>query len=176
MFHLGNHVDSTLTQHVQEFPKLTFTVQDLSPHQLSSAQTAEVGDRVTFQQYDFLTPQPIRDAGTYLCRATFHNNNDENAIKMLRALIPALEGRSDSPIVLINDIIVPERAEGEVTRVEENQHRQLDLLMLALFGAKERTEKDWKSLFEKVDERLEVANMHYNPRGAGLVEVRLKAT
>jgi hypothetical protein len=111
----------------------------------------------------------------YLCRATFHNHNDEESIKMLRALIPALEGRTDNPIVLINDVIVPERAEGAVTRAEENQHRQLDLCMLALFGAKERTVKHWKDLFKKVDPRLEIVKMHYNPRGAGVVQVRLKS-
>jgi hypothetical protein len=111
----------------------------------------------------------------YLCRATFHNHNDEESIKMLRALIPALEGRTDNPIVLINDVIVPERAEGAVTRAEENQHRQLDLCMLALFGAKERTVEHWKDLFKKVDPRLEIVKMHYNPRGAGVVQVRLKS-
>jgi hypothetical protein len=150
-------------------------VQDWFSGQLSSAQTAEIGDRVTFEQYDYFTTQPIRDAGVYLCRAIFHNQNDEASTKMLRALIPALEGRNDHPIVLINDVIVPERAEGAVTRAEENQHRQLDLLMLALFGAKERTEKDWRKLFKEVDERLEIVKMHYNPRGAGLLEVRLKS-
>jgi hypothetical protein len=93
---------------------------------------------------------------------------------MLRALIPALEGRIDNPVVLINDSIVPERAEGAVTTAEENQHRQMDLLMLALFGAKERTERDWRGLFAKVDPRLEVVKMYYNPRGAGLLEVRLR--
>ncbi|KAF1848831.1 S-adenosyl-L-methionine-dependent methyltransferase [Cucurbitaria berberidis CBS 394.84] len=159
-----------------EFPFLTFTVQDLSTHQLSTAQAHDVQNRVTFQQYNFFTPQPIHDAGVYLCRAIFHNHNDEDSIKMLRSLIPALEDRSDDPRILINDIIVPERAEGAVTRAEENQHRQMDLLMLALFGAKERTKRDWKRLLEEVDPRLEILSMHYNPRGAGLIEVRLNPT
>ena len=128
---------------------------------------------MTFQQYDFFNPQPLHDAGVYLCRAIFHNHNDEDSIKMLQSLIPAVEDRTDDPRILINDIIVPERAEGEVTRAEENQHRQLDLLMLALFGAKERTAADWRKLLEEVDPRLEVLHMHYNPRGAGLLEIRL---
>jgi hypothetical protein len=93
---------------------------------------------------------------------------------MLRALVPALEGRSDNPVLLINDCIVPEGAEHTVTRVEVNQHRQLDLLMLALFGAKERTAADWTRLLREADERLEITNMHYEPRGAGLLEIRLR--
>jgi hypothetical protein len=95
---------------------------------------------------------------------------------MLRALIPALEGRDDNPVILINDVIVPERAEDAVTRAEENQHRQLDLCMMALFGAKERTKKHWQDLFNKVDARLEIVGMHYNPRGAGILQARLRST
>ncbi|KAH3970206.1 hypothetical protein HBH70_214960 [Parastagonospora nodorum] len=168
----GNgHVSLDLAR---EFKNINFTVQDLSPQQLSDANVAELGDRVTYEQYDYYTPQPIRDAGVYLCRATFHNHNDEESVRMLRALIPALEGRTDNPVVLINDVIVPERAEGVVTMAEANQLRQMDLLMLALFGAKERTENDWRTLFKEVDERLEIVKMHYNPRGAGLLEVRLR--
>ncbi|KAH8695842.1 hypothetical protein GQ44DRAFT_790303, partial [Phaeosphaeriaceae sp. PMI808] len=87
----------------------------------------EVVGRVKFQEYDFFELQPIRDAGVYLCRAIFHNHNDEDSIKMLRSLIPALEGRSDDPVLLINDIVVPERATGSVTRTEENEHRQMDI-------------------------------------------------
>jgi hypothetical protein len=162
-----------LTQHLQEFQNFTFTVQDYSDQQLCSAQTEEVGDRVAFQQYDFYTPQPIRDAGVYLCRATFHNHNDEESIKMLRALIPALDGRLDNPVVLISDCIVPECVGGAVTMTEANRHRQLDLLMLALFGAKERTESDWNKLCKQADERLQIVQMHYETVGAGLLEVRL---
>jgi hypothetical protein len=129
---------------------------------------------VKFQQYDYTTPQPIQDAGVYLFRISFHNNNDEEATKMLRAIVPALENRDDDPILLINDCIVPERAEGNITRAEEHQHRQLDLIMLTMFGAKERTERDWRGLLAKVDKRLEIRKMHYSPSGAGLLEIRLK--
>jgi hypothetical protein len=160
---------------IQEFKDLTITVQDYSEQQLSEAQVEEFGDRVKYQHYDYYTPQPIRDAGVYLTRATFHNHNDEESVRMLRALVPALEGRNDNPILLINDVIVPERPEGDVTMAEANQLRQMDLLMLALFGAKERTENDWRQLFKKVDERLEIVNLHYKSRGAGLLEVRLKS-
>lgn len=147
-------------------------MQDLSQHQLDST-AASYTDRIKFQQYNFFEPQPIRDAGIYLCRAIFHNHNDAESVLMLKALLPALENRSDDPRILLNDVVVPERAEGKVTRSEENQHRQLDLLMLALFGAKERTKKDWVNLLREVDERLEIVKMEYNPRGAGLLEIRL---
>jgi hypothetical protein len=157
-------------------------VQDLSPQQLSTAQAAEVKNRVIVQQANYFEPQAIRDAGIYLCRCIFHNQHDDTSVKVLQALIPALENRTDDPRILINDIIVPERAGGPaveggkevVTVAEENQLRQMDLLMLALFGAKERTEEDWKNLMNKADPRLEIVKMHYHPRGAGMLEVRLK--
>ena len=112
----------------------------------------------------------------------FHNQNDANASEMLRALIPALENRSDDPKILINDIVLPETTGGPaisggkevVTRAEGYAHRLLDLVMLTLFGGKERTQRDWETLFEKVDARLEIVKMVYNPRGAGLIELRLK--
>jgi hypothetical protein len=149
-------------------------VQDISNDQLSTAQVGDLKDRVSLQQYDYFTPQSVRDAGVYVYRNTFHNHNDTDCIKMLQALIPALEDRDDEATLLINEVIVPERAGGNITRAEENQLRQLDLMMMALFGAKERTEKDWQSLLKKVDERFEIVNMHYNPTGAGLLAVRLK--
>jgi hypothetical protein len=161
---------------------LTFTVQDLSPQQLSTAQTAEVGSRVSFTQYNYFTPQPIHTAGVYMFRNAFHNQNDANASTMLKALIPALENRTDDPKILINDVVLAETAgvpairggKEIVTRAEEHAHRMMDLAMLSLFGAKERTERDWEVLFKDVDARLEIVSMIYNSRGAGLIEVRLK--
>jgi hypothetical protein len=47
--------------------------------------------------------------------------------------------------------------------------------MFALSGAKNRTVKHWEGLLEKVDPKLEIAKMHYNPRGAGIVQVCLKS-
>jgi hypothetical protein len=53
----------------------------------------------------------------------------------------------------------------------------MDLLMLASFGAKEKTELDWEYLFEQTDQRLGIVRMHYEPRGAGLgsLEIDLRA-
>lgn len=158
---------------MQGYPHLEVIVQDMFSHQLSASEAAEFGDRVSFQQYDYFKPQPIRDAGTYLFRSCFHNHNDEECAKMLQALVPALVGRDDDPRLLINDCIVPERAEGDITRSEEHQHRQLDMIMLVYFGGKGRTERDWRKLMKSVDQGLEILKMHYNPRGGGLLEVRL---
>jgi hypothetical protein len=158
----------------QKFPHLRFTIQDLSLDQLSSAQDLDVKGRVHFQQHDFFTVQPNREASVYLYRNVFHNHNDEDAAELLWCLLHALENRSEAVKILINDCIVPQYGTGGVTRSEENRHRQLDLMMMTLFGAKERTEKDWRNLLSNVDARLQVVRMVYNLRGAGLVQIRLK--
>ncbi|KAH9878254.1 hypothetical protein J1614_003471 [Plenodomus biglobosus] len=85
---------------------------------------------------DYNEPQSVRDAGIYLMRNVFHNNNDEDSARILCGLIPALEGRSQDARLLINDCIVPQRAGGDITRSEENTFRQLDLMMMMLFEQK----------------------------------------
>ncbi|KNG51752.1 sterigmatocystin 8-o-methyltransferase precursor [Stemphylium lycopersici] len=168
----GNgHISIDLAKH---YPSLSFVVQDVSVYQLSTTQSTEIQDRVTFQKYNYFTPQPVRDAAIYFYRVCFHNNNDEESVKMIRAIVPALENRDDEPRLLISDTIVPERAQGAITRSEEHQHRQQDMIMLTYFGGKERTEKNWRQLLEMADKRLEIVNINYSPSGAGLLEIRLK--
>ncbi|RAQ98979.1 sterigmatocystin 8-o-methyltransferase precursor [Stemphylium lycopersici] len=142
-------------------------------HKTPEANRKAVDDSFVFlrENFDF---QPNREASVYLYRNIFHNHNDEDATKLLRSLLPALENRSEAVHILINDCIVPQYGTGGVTRSEENRHRQLDLMMMTLFGAKERTEEDWRKLLSNVDPRLQIVRMVYNPRGAGLVQVQLE--
>jgi hypothetical protein len=49
-------------------------------------------------------------------------------MKLLRSLLLALQNREGEDVrLLINDFIVPERAEGEIIMAEVHQQRQLDL-------------------------------------------------
>lgn len=156
-------------------------VQDLVQDQLASAQPAELKGRVSFEQHDVFTPQPVQDAALYLCRAIDHKYSDTDAARMLQALIPALENRDDDPHILNNDGMLPEQAaepdnatsNHTITRTEANRVCQMDLLMLGLCGTRERTRKDFEHLLRTVDPRLEIVRVQYNPRGAELVEIRL---
>ena len=87
-----------------------------------------------------------------------HNQTDEGVLKILRALIPALKHKPKIPVV-INETILPER--GAMGRAEEHDLRQMDLLMLVVLGAKQRTEKEFRTLVKEADPRFEV--------GAGLL-------
>ena len=52
--------------------------------------------------------------------------------------------------------------------------RQIDVAMLMLFNAKQRTEKEWRALFREADARLEVVRVLSDGSPMGSMEVRLK--
>jgi hypothetical protein len=181
-------------------------VQDISSHMLSEAQGIAIQDlegRLTFQQHDFFNPQPVHDASAFLLRQCLHNYNDRDCIKILRGVVPALEQCNPGTPLLINDIILPESS--TMTRHEERHIRQVDLTMLVALGAKQRTEREFYTLFKEADPRFEVSsphlhthtslfyrttkqlianpfyrlqlvNMNTNALGVGLLEVHLDAT
>ncbi|KAL9105191.1 MAG: hypothetical protein Q9187_008773, partial [Circinaria calcarea] len=147
------HVSIALAR---QFPSLSFIVQDISNHMLSQDQGTAIKDlegRLTFQKHDFFNPQPVHDANAFLLRQCLHNYNDRDCIKILRGLVPALKQCNPGTPLLINDIIMPES--GTTTRFEERHFRHIDLTMLVGFGAKQRTEREFNTLFKEADPRLE---------------------
>jgi hypothetical protein len=112
----------------QEFPDLEFIVQDISEDMMRQASLRKEMDglegRVTFMQHDFFEPQPIHDARAFFLRHISHNYVDSECVKILRALIPALEKRPGTP-VLINDVVLPELNSKE--RYKERIMRQTDV-------------------------------------------------
>lgn len=151
----ANHISTLKIK--QQFLSLHFVVQDISPHQLSQEQGAAIEDlqgRVTFQQHNFFDPEPVHDANAFLLRQCLHNYNDSDCIKILSAVIPALEKCNPKTPLLINDIIMPES--GTTTRFEEHHLRQVDMTMLVALGSKQRTEREFKALLEEADARFTV--------------------
>lgn len=134
----------------KRYPNLKFVVQDL-PKTINSAPTLapEIADRITFQAHDFYTPQPVKDADVYLFRWILHNNSDKYALKILRSLIPALKKGAK---VLINDHCLPEP--GQENLWDEKIIRTMDLVMLTLLNAQERSEGEFKELFGEADKRF----------------------
>lgn len=134
----------------ERYPDMKFVVQDL-PRTVASAPElpAEIKDRVTFQAHDFHTAQPVKGADIYLYRWILHNHSDKYAVNMLRQLIPALKKGAR---VLINDHCL--REPGEEKGWDEKIMRTMDLVMLTLLNAQERSEGGFRELFRKVDERF----------------------
>jgi hypothetical protein len=104
-----------------KFPKLKSIIQDLpsmvTPEVIAGT-PVELKSRVSFQVHDFFTQQDVIGADVYFFRWVMHNWSDKYAIKILRALIPAL--KSGARIVL-NDAVLPEP--GTVHPVEERNIR-----------------------------------------------------
>jgi hypothetical protein len=114
---------------------------------------------VEFRQHNFFQPQPSTpDVKAFLLRHVLHNYNDADCIRILSALVPALEaqGASASPILLINEGVVPEFGEWS-TRDLDLTIRRGDLCMLVTLSAQERTRRQFQTLLSAADLRLQVS-------------------
>jgi chemotaxis methyl-accepting protein methylase len=102
------------------FPQLKLIVQELAsmvtPENIAAIPES-LKSRVSFQVHDFFTEQDVQ-ADVYFIRWCMHNWSDKYAIKILRALIPALKPGAR---VLINDGVLPEP--GTAGIVEEKALR-----------------------------------------------------
>ncbi|CZR63074.1 related to sterigmatocystin 7-O-methyltransferase precursor [Phialocephala subalpina] len=135
----------------KQYPNLKFIVQDL-PKTVQSAPKLEgdLGQRVKFQVHDFHTEQKVKGADVYLYRWIFHNHSDPYAINLLRKLVPALKRGAR---VVINDHCLPEPNTESLW--DERIIRSMDLVMLTLLNARERSEGEFRELFERASEGFE---------------------
>ena len=127
---------------------------------LSSASQNDFSDlngRVTFMPHDFFTHQPISGAAAYLLRYITHNWSDEDCIRIFKALVPALEKSAPGTPLLINDVVLP--ALNETSRYHDNRMRQVDIMMMLVLGAKQRTEEQFRQLLSDADARLKVSGI-----------------
>jgi trans-aconitate methyltransferase len=107
----------------QRFPKPSFIVQDME-HVVADAGRyvdEKLKERIQFQAYDFLEPQPTVNADVYFFRAIFHNWPDAYCIRILRNQIPALEQGARLVIV---DPTVPEP--GKLPAFVEKRRRYVN--------------------------------------------------
>ena len=95
---------------------------------------AAFGDRLEFVAGSFFDRVPTGDA--YILSTILHDWDDEEAGRILRTIHAAAP---DDALLLIVDAVVP---------VGNDPHgaKFLDLLMLALFGGRERDEAQWRAL------------------------------
>ena len=74
-------------------------------------------DRVSFVEHDFFTEQPVKGAEVYFFRWILHDWNDENAIRILQGLVPAMK---DGSRVMLYEVLL---ADGPETRCTEKHGR-----------------------------------------------------
>ncbi|KAJ8120845.1 hypothetical protein ONZ43_g2554 [Nemania bipapillata] len=95
--------------------------------------------------HDFFTAQPVKYARAYHLHSVLHNWNDDDCVKILRQLRPAMKPGYSR--LLINDIVMPRRNPTWPAT-------SMDQLMLVLNAVQERTEADWDKLFKQAGFRL----------------------
>ncbi|ORY04449.1 S-adenosyl-L-methionine-dependent methyltransferase [Clohesyomyces aquaticus] len=156
------------------FPDLKFVVQDRA-HMLAEGSKLLGGDvegRVSFMQHSFFEPQPLTGVGAFLMRQCTHNWCDRDVVTMFKSIVPGLEGSKQDTPFLINDIIMPEP--GTISRLAERELRQIDMIMLVSFGAKQRTKSEFEALLKKADPRYRIHSVWGEGKPLGLLEVRLE--
>ncbi|KAL1792466.1 hypothetical protein ACET3X_008973 [Alternaria dauci] len=98
-------------------------------------------DRLPFDSevYDFFTPQPIKAARAYSFHSILHDWSDEEGIKILENLKPALKPGYSR--VLLNKIVLSEEKPTIAAT-------SMNMMMLAHLSVRERTESDWKGILQ----------------------------
>ncbi|KAM3427269.1 hypothetical protein NHJ13734_009047 [Beauveria thailandica] len=170
---VGGGNGSTSIALAQEFPHLNFIVQEASPDSIGQGLKLcpdSLMSRITYQQYDFFTPQTQRDVGAFFIRQCTHNWNDADVVSIFRAFVPGLEGSAPGTPLLINDTVMPEP--GSIPSHIERQLRQVDILMMIGLGAKQRSRSEFEALLREADPRYRVKSV-YSEGPMGLVEAYL---
>ena len=159
---------------VQLFPRLNFVVQDGSADMIAQGKVSldhNIQDRVSFMEHDFFEPEPLRDVAAFIMRQCTHNWCDRDVVTMFRGIVPGLEGSEPGTPFLINDIVMPEP--GTWPLHAEYGLRQIDMIMLVGFGAKQRTAAECDALLKEADSRYEIRRV-YADGPLGLIEVHLQ--
>lgn len=97
------------------------------------------------QAHDFFTPQPVKGARAYSLHSILHDWGDEDGVKILENLVPALKKGYSK--VLFNEIVISE--EKPILAATA-----MDMMMLAHFAVRERTEAEWRRIMEKAGLRI----------------------
>ena len=89
--------------------------------------------------YDFLTPQPVKGARAYYMHHILHDYPDDRCVEIVAQVKEAMAPGYSR--LLINEHVIPATgADWEST--------YLDVYMMVMFSARERTEEDWRRLLE----------------------------
>jgi demethylsterigmatocystin 6-O-methyltransferase len=122
-------------------------VQDV-PSTLAYAPQVE---GIEFHAHDFFLQQPIRGAKFYYLRHIMHDWADDDCIRILSSIVPAMGPDSR---ILIDEVVLLETKVPWLVAVS-------NLVMMASLGGIERTKEDWINLLARAG--LKILDVHcYN--------------
>ncbi len=143
----------------EAYPGLQVELQDreVNRPEVEKRIPIQLGGRVRFRDHDFFTPQPNPwpNGVAYLMQWTLHNLQAEQCVAVLRHLIPGLKNPLSR--LLIGEQLLPDP--GSVPTFEELSTLALDLKMLTLFDAEERTQDGFDKLFRQADPALKIVRV-----------------
>jgi hypothetical protein len=125
-----------------------------------AAARALLGDRAECVEGDFFERLPA-GADAYLLSRILHDWHDPDALRILTVLHQAM--RPDSTLLIV-DAILPEHAKDEPGAI------RMDLHMLLLFGARERSEAEFRALLADAGFTLLRMIPTGSPAGLGVLE------
>jgi SAM-dependent methyltransferase len=129
----------------------------------ASLQAAGLGDRTDCVAGDFFVEVP-EQADAYLLSRVIHDWDDADARRILATCRQAM--RPDSRLLIV-EAILPERARDRPAAI------RMDLHMLLLLGARERTETEFRTLLDSSGFNVTRVVMTASPAGLGVVEATL---
>jgi hypothetical protein len=121
---------------------------------------SEFGARAECEAGDFFASLPA-GADAYLLSRILHDWEDEDALRILAVCRAAMTGDTR---LLVVDAIVPEHAKDQPAAI------WMDLYMLLLLGARERTEAEFRALLAKAGFTLRRTFPTGSPAGIGILE------
>jgi demethylsterigmatocystin 6-O-methyltransferase len=138
------------------FPNLPgrLVVQDI-PETLDRAPPAE---GIEFMAHDFFTSQSLKGAKFYYLRHILHDWTDEDSIKILKEIVPAMGPHSR---IVIDEIVLPD---WNVPW----QAAYMDLAMMACLGGVERTKAEFEKLLDEAGLKV-IDIQRYDPKMQSVV-------
>ncbi|KAJ2983599.1 hypothetical protein NQ176_g578 [Zarea fungicola] len=167
----GNgHVSVALAE---KYPKLSFIVQDLEVAVQAGrdALPDNLKGRVQFEAHDMFQDQTRQDVDVFYLRHILHDWPDDYAVEIIKKIVPALKKESK---ILVSDSVIP--PPHHLHGLHEKFVRYLDMQMMVLHNARERTEEDFALIFNRADPRLQIRKVWRTGHDAGagtLIEVGL---
>ncbi|KAK3328779.1 O-methyltransferase-domain-containing protein [Apodospora peruviana] len=147
----GIDISHVLTE-LPDLPAGCLVLQDL-PEIIAKAKET-VDSRITAMAHDFFTEQPVKGARAYFMHAVLHDWPLAEATKLLRNTRDAMT-RGYSKL-FVYDIVLPEQGASISQTV-------MDVNMMSLLSAKERTRGDWESLLKGAG--FSVVKFYEDPQG-----------